>query len=586
MQASHSALSSVYPRLGRLCVPYWRLFVLSAIAMAVYAATDTGFAWLINRLIETTVPGELSPRKQWIRSWLPVAILLLFVIRGVAEFSSTYSLGWIGRQVIKQLRQQMFDKFLRLPARYFDQASAGELLSRLTFNIEQIAESTSSLVTVLIREVLTVVGLVGYMIYLSPPLTGFVFVTVPVIAWLTRMLSRLFRRYSLRIQQSMGDVTRVAQEALQSQRIIKIFNGQDYENRRFEIANESNRRTNMRLVATKAAGDAATAFLAAVGLAGVAMFATSDSIRQSMDLGDFGGFVTALVLLMRPLRQLTGINVVLQRGAAAGETIFRLLDEPEETDRGVESPGRVRGKVEFRDVSFTYVAEKGVVLRNISFTVPPGQTLAIVGRSGSGKSTLVNLLPRFYEPDSGLILIDDRPITSYALGALRGQIALVSQDVVLFNDTIGNNIAYGALAAAPREAIERAVHAAHLDELIAQLPKGLDTLVGDRGVLLSGGQRQRIAIARALLKDAPILILDEATSALDTESERNIQQALDKLMSNRTTFVIAHRLSTVENADRIIVMSEGRIVESGTHRELLALDARYAALYRMQFRDE
>jgi subfamily B ATP-binding cassette protein MsbA len=576
----------VYRRLARLCAPHWRLFVLSGVAMAFYAATDTGFAWLINNLIETTVPGELSPRRQWIRSWLPLAILLLFVIRGVAEFGSTYSLGWIGRQVIKTLRQQVFDKFLRLPARYFDRASAGELLSRLTFNIEQIAESTSSLVTVLIREVLTAVGLVGYMIYLSPPLTGFVFVTVPVIVLLMRLLSRMFRRYSLRIQQSMGDVTRVAQEALQSQRIIKIFNGQDYENRRFEVANESNRRTNMRLVATKAIGDAATAFLAAVGLAGVAMFATSDGIRQSMDLGDFGGFVTALVLLMRPLRQLTGINVVLQRGAAAGESIFRLLDEPEENNQGEAVPVRVRGRVQFRHVNFTYAAEKGAVLSDLDLTVPPGQKLAIVGRSGSGKSTLVNLIPRFYEPDSGTILIDDRPVNDYTLAALRSQIGLVSQDVVLFNDTIANNIAYGALAGTPREAIERAARAAHLDDLIAQLPEGLDTMVGDRGVLLSGGQRQRIAIARALLKDAPILILDEATSALDTESERHIQQALEELMANRTTFVIAHRLSTVENADRIIVMAGGRIVESGTHAELMALDAVYATLYRLQFRDE
>jgi subfamily B ATP-binding cassette protein MsbA len=576
----------VYRRLGRLCIPYWRLFLLAAVGMALYAATDTGFAWLINRLVETVVPGELSPRKQWVRGWLPLAILLLFVVRGIAEFTSSYYLGWIGRQVIKTLRKRVFDKFLRLPAPYFDQASAGELLSRLTFNIEQIAEATSSLVTTMIREVLTVAGLVAYMIYLSPPLTAFVFIVVPVITLMTRMLSRMFRRYSLRIQQSMGDVTRVAQEALQSQRVIKIFNGHDYEHRRFEVANESNRRTHMRLVVAKASGDAATAFLAAVGLAGVAMFASSDAIRQSMDLGDFGGFVTALVLLMRPLRQLTGINVVLQRGVAAGESIFHLLDQPEEEDPGTARPPRVGGKVEFRDVSFTYEVQKGAVLNHVSLTVPPGQTLAIVGRSGSGKSTLVNLIPRFYEPDAGQILIDDRPLRSYTLAALRKQISLVSQEVVLFNDTIASNIAYGALSGASREAIEKAARAAHLDDLIARLPQGLDTLVGDRGVLLSGGQRQRIAIARALLKNAPILILDEATSALDTESERHIQQALRELMSNRTTLVIAHRLSTVENADRIIVMAGGRIVESGTHRELLAADAHYATLYRLQFRDD
>jgi subfamily B ATP-binding cassette protein MsbA len=384
----------------------------------------------------------------------------------------------------------------------------------------------------------------------------------------------------------MGDVTRVTQEALQSQRLIKIFNAREYENQRFAAANEKNRRMHMRLVVTRATGDAVTAFVAAGGLAAVAAVATSDTVRRAMDLGDLAGFITALLLLMRPLRQLTGINAMIQRGLAAGESVFALLDEPEESNTGTDRPARVRGEVVFRRVNFTYDAAKGIVLHDIDLVVPPGQKLAIVGRSGSGKTTLVNLLPRFYEPDSGEVLLDGKPICSYELNALRDQISLVSQEVILFNDTVANNIAYGTLSGTPRAEIERVAQAAHLDGTLAQLPQGLDTMVGDRGLLLSGGQRQRIAIARALLKDAPVLILDEATSALDNESERHIQQALESLMANRTTFVIAHRLSTVESADRIIVMSEGGIVESGTHAQLLAANGQYAALYRHQFRDD
>ena len=323
----------------------------------------------------------------------------------------------------------------------------------------------------------------------------------------------------------------------------------------------------------------------AIGVSGVVYFATLESVRPD-DLGDFVGFITAMVFLMRPLRQLTNMNVALQRGIAASASIFRLLDEDEEVDTGTREPARVGGRVEFEGLSFTYAEDKGLVLREVNLQVPAGQTLAIVGRSGSGKSTLVSLLPRFYEPDAGRILIDDVPVTEYTLTGLRDNISLVSQEVVLFNDTIANNIAYGGLAGASRGEIEQAAHAAHVDEFSAQLPEGLDTRVGDRGVLLSGGQRQRIAIARALLKNAPILILDEATSALDTESERHIQHALEQLMQNRTTLVIAHRLSTVENADRIIVMEAGRIVETGTHRELLAGGGPYANLYRLQFRDE
>ncbi|GIK33896.1 MAG: ABC transporter ATP-binding protein [Gammaproteobacteria bacterium] len=577
---------ALYRRMLGLSFRYWRMFVLAGVGMIVYAGTNTAFAWVVNRLLEVVAPGSQAPGEGDLRRWIPLAIMVLFLTRGVSEFASNYGLGWIGRRVVTDIRQQVFDKFMRLPARYFDTSSTGALLSRLTFNIDQIAESTSTVVTVMLREVLTAIGLIAYLFYLSPTLALFIFVAAPIMALITRTLGRYFRRYSERIQQSMGDVTRVAQESLQSQRVIKIFNARDYEYRRFEVANEKSRRLQMRLVVTKGVGDGLVALMAALGLAAVSAVAISPSVRNQMNLGDFGGFITALLLLMRPLRQIGGINAVIQRGLAAGESVFSLLDEAEEVDTGSVAPARVKGAVEFRGVGFSYDATKGPVLRDIDLQVPPGQKLAIVGRSGSGKTTLVNLLPRFYEASEGQILIDGRDIREYSLHGLRQQISLVSQEVTLFNDSVANNIAYGSLNGAPRADIERAAHAAHLGELLAQLPQGLDTMVGDRGLLLSGGQRQRIAIARALLKDAPILILDEATSALDTESERYIQAALDELMANRTTFVIAHRLSTVENADRIIVMAGGCIAESGTHGELLAAGGQYATLYRMQFRDD
>jgi subfamily B ATP-binding cassette protein MsbA len=472
-----------------------------------------------------------------------------------------------------------------LPVHYFDRTSAGELLSKLTYNVEQIAEATSNVVTVLIRDTLTVICLLAYMIYLSPPLTAILLIVGPFMALVIRFLSKLFRRHSARIQTSIGDVAKIAEEALQSIRIVKIFSGQKYENQRFDDVNDKNMHLNMRLIMSRSGGDALINIIIAVGVAGVVYFSTVESVRPA-DTGDFVGFITAMVFLLRPIRQLTNMNISIQRGIAAGSSIFHLLDDDEEKDSGHFDPALVQGKVEFRDISFTYSNDKGEVLQGINLIVPAGETLAIVGRSGSGKSTLVNLLPRFYDPESGAILIDDRVITDFRLSALRNQISLVSQDVVLFDDTVARNIAYGALGDASREEIVAAAHAAHVDEFVDEFPDGLETHVGDRGVLMSGGQRQRIAIARALLKDSPILILDEATSALDTQSERHIQQALEGLMKNRTTFVIAHRLSTVENADRIIVMAGGRIVEQGSHSELIAVGGHYATLHQLQFRDE
>ena len=581
--AAKASTVAVYRRLLRSSSQFWPVFAGAAFAMVIYAACDTGFAYLIKVLTSVVSAGDSpTPREQFITQWLPLGVIILFVVRGATGFLSTYSMAWIARQTIMLLRGQVFEKYLCLPTSFYDRAATGDLLSRLTFNVEQIAEAASSVLLVLIRDTLTIIGLVIFMFLQSPMLSLLIFLLAPPITLLIRYLSGLFRQHSLRIQSSMGSVTRIADEALQGHKVIKIFNGQDYEARRFGSANEMNRRMNMRLITTKSGGDAVTVFLTAIGVAGVVFFVNQISIQTDQ----VNGFIAAMVLLMAPMKRLTNLNVGVQRGMAAGESIFEILDYDSELDAGVVSPANIKGDVEYRDVNFTYAAEKGSVLRDINLSVPAGQSLAIVGRSGSGKSTLAGLLPRFYAPDSGQILIDDVPIQDYSLHGLRQQISLVSQEVTLFNDTIGNNIAYGGLSDVSAERLEQAVQAAHVDEFLRGLPDGLETMVGDRGILLSGGQRQRISIARALLKDAPILILDEATSALDTESERHIQAALQNLMTSRTTFVIAHRLSTVENVDRILVIDDGRIIETGTHADLLAAGGHYAALYRLQFRDD
>jgi subfamily B ATP-binding cassette protein MsbA len=559
------------------------VFIGVAVSAAIFAATDAGFAYLVKTLTETVGAGDsLDPQQALIRRWLPLGVLILFLMRGLSNFFSTYGMGWIARQAVKKLRGQVFERYLQLPTRFFDQNSSGQLLSKLTYDVSQVADSAANVIIVLFKDSLTIVFLVGYMLYLSPKLSAFIFVVAPLIALVVRMLSGLFRRHNLKIQAAVGNIMRIAEEALQAHKIIKIFGGREYETVRFEEANERNRRMEMRLLATQAAGDGVTVFVTAFGVAGVIFLISTIEINVS----SVAGFITAMVLLMAPFKRITNVNASIQRGIAAGESLFRIIDEESERDTGSHAPASIAGKVEFRNVSFCYSRSKGLVLNDISLTVEPGETIAIVGRSGSGKSTLVSLLPRFYDPQSGVILIDDTPALDYSLVGLRRYVSLVSQEVTLFNDTIAANIAYGALAETSPAAIDQAAHDAYVDEFTDQLPDKLETMVGDRGVLLSGGQRQRISIARALLKNAPILILDEATSALDTESERHIQSALDKLMRDRTTFVIAHRLSTIENADRVVVMDGGRAVEIGRHDELLAAGGAFAALHRMQFRDD
>ena len=569
----------IYLRLLVYGKPYWPMFSIGVIAMLLFAVTDTGFAFLIKTLTDSFAGTGTAYDTKQIKVILPVAVIIIFIIRGVSGFFSVYNIAWIGRQIIKLLRGELYQKFLNLPTQFLDQKSNAELLSKVTFNIEQVAESTSNILTVLIRDTLTIIVLSVYMVYLSPTLASVIFLVAPVIAILVRFLSLLFRRYSERIQDSMADVTHAIKETLQNHRIIKIFNGQDFEQKKFSLINENNRKHNMKLFSTKAIGNSITIFIASLGVAGVVYVATLEQVKSSMTVGDFSGFITAMVLLMTPLKRLTNINAMIQRGIAAAVSIFSLLDEDNEEDQGQLDANDLEGSINFKNVCFSYNQAEHT-LDGINISINPGETIAIIGKSGSGKTTLVNLIPRFYEIESGQLLIDSENIQNYSLRSLRSNISLVTQEVTLFNDTIFNNIAYGKYS---DNEVRKVVTSAHMDEFIDNLPKGLDTLVGDQGILLSGGQRQRIAIARALLKDAPILILDEATSSLDSESERYIQKALDQLMKNRTTLVIAHRLSTIENADRIIVLSKGRIVEQGNHNELIKQNAEYASLHRLQF---
>jgi subfamily B ATP-binding cassette protein MsbA len=572
----------VYGRLWQYVIPHRAVGLLAIVAMAATAIVEAGMVSLLQPLTDEALVG----RNLETARWMPIAFIAIFVGRGLAGFGTEMSLGWIGRSVISSLRRDVFRKYLTLPSRFFEMHSTGPLLSRMTYNVEMVAESVTSVVTILVRDLLTVIAAVAVMLYQSVRLFAFVAILLPIVALLIRILSKAFRRYSGRIQDSIGEVSHVSEEVLTGNRVVKIFGGYEYEKERLDEVDERNRKQNLKLIRSRSLGVAVTQIVFGFGVAGVIYVASIESVDGNLTPGNFIAFFGAMMLMLQPMRRITNVNATLQRGIAAGDSLFRIIDEPDEVDSGSYRADQVSGKVEYRNVGFSYDDDKMPVLADLSLTIEAGKSLAIVGHSGSGKSTLVSLLPRFYDVTSGEILLDGVPVRDYSLDNLREQISLVSQDVVLFNDTIARNLAYGQLRNCSRAELLEAAEAANLMDFVAELPEGLETVVGNRGVLLSGGQRQRIAIGRALLKNAPVLILDEATSSLDTHSERRIQEALNALMKDRTTLVIAHRLSTVEGADRIIVLDRGQIVESGTHQELLAREGHYAALYRMQFHDD
>jgi subfamily B ATP-binding cassette protein MsbA len=569
----------LYLRLLGHVRPHWKGFVLTLAATALAAATEPLFPALMKPLLDK---GFGQGDQGWL-AWLPLAIVGIFLLRGVAGFFASYGMSWVSNKVITDLRQLMFERLMRLPASYFDAHASSVPATRIAYDVNGVAAAATSTLTVLIRDTLSVIGLVAWLLWLNWKLTLISLAVIPLTALVVRAFSKRLRRLSLSAQEGMAQMNEVLQESIRGHKVVKIFGGEQHATARFFKVNNALRGYGMRQAIAAAAVAPITQIFASVGLAIVIWVALQQSAGNETTVGGFVSFITAMLLLLAPLKHLADINAPLQRGLAAAESVFRMLDEATEVDAGTVTLGRARGEIEFASLGLRYAGAERDALTNINLTIHPGETVALVGPSGGGKTSLVNLVPRFYHAGHGQIRIDGHDIETLTLGSLRTNIAHVGQDVFLFDDTVAANIAYGGKRNASRTEVEAAARAANALEFIERMPQGFETTIGENGARLSGGQRQRIAIARAILKDAPILILDEATSALDSESERAVQEALETLMQGRTTLVIAHRLSTVEHADRIVVLAQGRVAEIGNHAELLASGGVYAGLYRLQF---
>lgn len=583
MAKNKQSLNSLqlYKRLLRYTWPYKWIFAISIIGMVITAACQPALAALMKPLLDG---GFIEKDPEIIRQ-LPPMIVGLFLISGFGQFSGQYAMGWIGRRIIFDIRNVVFKHIMGLPTYFHDNNSSGVLISKVIYDIEQIAHAATKALFVFVKDSLTIIGLVAWMVYLNWQLTAGIMIVTPILALFVRFMSSRFRKTSRGVQKSMGGISTVTQEAIEGHRIVKSFGAQKTEAENFRVVNEKNRQQATRRVVIAAISTPVPEIIASFMIAAVLYYALRLSEQGQFSPGQFISYFSALGIMMNPAKRLIKVNEIIQQGLAASESVFEVLDEPLEEDNGNKTLEKVEGRVEYRNVSFTYPGHQGKVLDNLSFLIEPGKTIALVGSSGSGKTTTANLLPRFYNISSGEILLDGINTRELTLESLRAQVSIVSQEIILFNDSIINNIVYGSSEKVDEDRAKKAAIAAHVDEFAQELPEKYETLVGEKGVRLSGGQRQRIAIARALYKNSPILILDEATSALDAKSERFVQDAMQKLMKNKTTLIIAHRLSTIENANNILVLENGRVIESGTHQELLKKSGTYAKLYQNNFSD-